>query len=215
MAVLPTQRHIAYRCPDCGEAVVGLVGRFALSANMLRLKCSCGSEMSLDMNIISGEKIRLSVPCLYCRQNHSYVVSETLFFDKDRFLLNCPYSGMDIAFLGEEDVVSHEIVRTGEELSTLMKNLEAEELSDLQPEDMDEGEVLPDPAVYNLLKFLIKDLEEEGNLHCPCGEGPYDIRFTDTGMQAFCERCGASYDFDVKTVTMAEEYLLIDSITLK
>lgn len=96
-----------------------------------------------------------------------------------------------------------------------MKNLEAEELSDLQPEDMDEGEVLPDPAVYNLLKFLIKDLEEEGNLHCPCGEGPYDIRFTDTGMQAFCERCGASYDFDVKTVTMAEEYLLIDSITLK
>lgn len=215
MAVLPTQRHIAYRCPDCGEAVVGLVGRFALSANMLRLKCSCGSEMSLDMNIISGEKIRLSVPCLYCRQNHSYVVSEALFFDKDRFLLNCPYSGMDIAFLGEEDVVSHEIVRTGEELSALMKNLEAEELSDLQPEDMDEGEVLPDPAVYNLLKFLIKDLEEEGNLHCPCGEGPYDIRFTDTGMQAFCERCGASYDFDVKTVTMAEEYLLIDSITLK
>lgn len=215
MAVLPTQRHIAYRCPDCGEAVVGLVGRFALSANMLRLKCSCGSEMSLDMNIISGEKIRLSVPCLYCRQNHSYVVSEALFFDKDRFLLNCPYSGMDIAFLGEEDVVNHEIQRSGEELAALMKNLEAEELSDLQPEDMDEAEVLPDPAVYNLLKFLIKDLEEEGNLHCPCGEGPYEIRFTDSGMQAFCERCGASYDFDVKTVTMAEEYLLIDSITLK
>ena len=215
MAVLPTQRHIAYRCPDCGEAVVGLVGRFALSANMLRLKCSCGSEMSLDMNIISGEKIRLSVPCLYCRQNHSYVVSEALFFDKDRFLLNCPYSGMDIAFHGEEDVVNHEIIRTGEELAALMKNLEAEELSDLQPEDMDEAEVLPDPAVYNLLKFLIKDLEEEGNLHCPCGEGPYDVRFTDSGMQAFCERCGASYDFDVKTVTMAEEYLLIDSITLK
>lgn len=215
MAVLPTQRHIAYRCPDCGEAVVGLVGRFALSANMLRLKCSCGSEMSLDMNIISGEKIRLSVPCLYCRQNHSYVVSEALFFDKDRFLLNCPYSGMDIAFLGDEDVVNHEIIRTGEELSALMKNLEAEELSDLQPEDMDESEVLPDPAVYNVLKFLIKDLEEEGNLHCPCGEGPYDIRFTDTGLQAFCERCGATYDFEAKTITMAEEYLLIDSITLK
>ena len=215
MAVLPTQRHIAYRCPDCGEAVVGLVGRFALSANMLRLKCSCGSEMSLDINIISGEKIRLSVPCLYCRQNHSYVVSEALFFDKDRFLLNCPYSGMDIAFLGEEDVVSHEILRTGEELAALMKNIEAEELSDLQPEDMDESEVLPDPAVYNVLKFLIKDLEEEGNLHCPCGEGPYDVRFTDTGLQAWCENCGATYDFDAKTTSIAEEYLQIDSITLK
>ena len=215
MAVLPTQRHIAYRCPDCGEAVVGLVGRFALSANMLRLKCSCGSEMSLDINIISDEKIRLSVPCLFCRQNHSYVVSEGLFFDKDRFLLNCPYSGMDIAFLGDEDVVNHEIIRTGEELSALMKNLEAEELSDIQPEDIDESEVLPDPAVYNTLKFLIKDLEEEGNLHCPCGEGPYDLRFTDSGLQAFCENCGATHNFEAKTVTIAEEYLSIDSLTLK
>lgn len=215
MAVLPKQRHIAYRCPDCGSAVVGLVGRFALSANMLRLKCSCGSEMSLDINITNDDKIRLSVPCLFCRQNHSYLVSEAIFFEKDRFLLNCPYSGMDIAFLGDEDAVNEEIERTGAELSELMKNLEAEELSDLQPEDMDENEVLPDPAVYSTLKFLIQDLHEEGKLHCPCGSGPYDLRFTDNGLQAFCESCGASHDFNVKTVTLAEEYLSIDELTLK
>ena len=215
MAVSPKQRHIAYRCPDCGEATVGLVGKFALSANMLRLKCSCGSEYSLDISIAGDGKIRLSVPCLFCRQDHSYVVSEGLFFDKEKFLLGCPYSGMDIAFIGTEDAVSEELTRTGEELSALMKNLEAEELSDIQPQDMNEGEVLPDPAVYDTLRFVVKDLESDGRLHCPCGIGPYDLRFTDGGLQVWCDNCGATHDFKVTSPTIAEEYLSLDSLTLK
>lgn len=215
MAVSPKQRHIAYRCPDCGSAVVGLVGRFALSANMIRLKCSCGSEQSLDMNVSAGDKVRLSVPCLFCKQNHSYVVSESLFFDKDRFLLNCPYSGMDIAFIGEEDSVNNDIIRTGEELAALLKNLEAEELSDIQPQEMNDAEILPDPAVYDTLRFVVKDLEAEGNVHCPCSEGPYDLRFMEGGIQVFCENCGASHDFKVTSPTIAEEYISLSSITLK
>mgnify|MGYP003294672595 CR=1 FL=1 len=47
MILSPKETVIAYRCPDCGEATVGLVGRFALSANMVRLKCSCSSERSI------------------------------------------------------------------------------------------------------------------------------------------------------------------------
>ena len=215
MSILPTQRHIAYRCPDCGAAVVGLVGRFALSANMLRLKCSCGSEHTLDINITGDEKIRLSVPCLFCKQNHSYVISDTLFFDRERFLLNCPYSGMDIAFIGSEDVVNEELNRTGAELETLLKNLEAEELSDIQPQDMNEAEILPDPAVYDTLRFVLMDLCDEGKVKCPCGEGPYDIRFTDNGVQAWCEKCGATHDFKVTSPTIAEEYLALDELILK
>ena len=215
MAVLPIQRHIAYRCPSCGNAVIGLIGRFALAANMLRVKCSCGSEHTLDMSVTREKKVRLSVPCLFCRQNHSYVVSEGLFFDKDKFLLNCPYSGMDIAFIGDESAVREELSRTGEELSALMKNLEAEELSDIQPQDMSEEEVLPDPAVYDTLRFVIKDLEDEGKLSCPCGKGPYDLRFTDSGMQVWCGSCGATHDFKVNSPSIAEEYLSLEEITLK
>ncbi len=215
MAVLPTQRHIAYRCPDCGSAVIGIIGRFALAANMLRVKCSCGSEHTLDINIAGGEKVRLSVPCLFCRQNHSFVVNESLFFDKDRFLLNCPYSGMDIAFIGDEETVRAELNRTGEELEALMKNLEAEELSDIQPQDMGEDEILPDPAVYDTLRFVVKDLEEEGHLKCPCGNGPYDLRFTYGGLQVWCESCGASHDFKVGSPTIAEEFLTLDELILK
>lgn len=215
MAVALKHRNIAYRCPDCGSAVVGLVGRFALEANMIRLKCSCGSEHTLDISISKGDKIRLSVPCLFCRQNHSYVVSESLLFEKDRFLLNCPYAGMDIAFIGDEEIVSNDLSRTADELSALLKNLEAEELSDIQPQDMNEEEILPDPAVYDTLRFLTMDLFANGKLHCPCGEGPYDLRFIDSGIQLYCENCGAVHDFKVSSPTMAEEYLQLDELTLK
>ena len=214
MAFIPKQRNIAYRCPGCGSAVIGLVGKFALHANMLRLKCSCGDEQSLDITMSDG-KVRLSVPCLFCRQNHSYVVSEALFFENDRFLLNCPYSNLDIAIIGDEETVKQELERTEAELNMLMKNLEAEELSDIQPEDMPEAEILPDPAVYDTLRFVVKDLEAEGKLNCPCGKGPYDLRFTDGGMQVWCESCGATYDFSATSPTMAEEYLDLDEIKLK
>ncbi len=215
MAVVLKQRNIAYRCPDCGNAVVGLVGKFALSANMIRLKCSCGSDHTLDISITKGDKIRLSVPCLFCRQNHSYIVGESLFFEKDRFLLNCPYAGMDIAFIGDEDNVNSDISRTADELNTLLKNLEADELSDIQPQDMSEDEILPDPAVYDTLRFVVMDLFANGKLHCPCGEGPYDLRFIDTGIQVFCDKCGAVHDFQVTSPTIAEEFLQLDELTLK
>ena len=35
---------IAYRCPECGASVVGMVGIFTLSADMIRLKCPCGKS---------------------------------------------------------------------------------------------------------------------------------------------------------------------------
>ena len=215
MVIQPKQRNIAYRCPECGTSILGIVGKFALKANMLRLKCDCENAPSLDINITNEGKIRLSVPCLFCKQNHSFLVSESVFFDKDLFLLNCPYSGMDIAFIGDDASISNELKRTEEEIKRLMASLEAEELSDIQPQDMNEDEILPDPAVYDTLRFVVKDLEEEGRIKCPCGDGEYDLRFTDSGIEVYCAKCGASHAFSASSPTMAEEYLGLDELTLK
>lgn len=215
MILEPKQRNIAYRCQKCGVPTVGMIGKFALHANMIRLRCTCGEESSLDINITGDKKIRLSVPCLFCRQNHNYVVSESIFFDKDRFLLNCPYTGMDISFIGDEDGVKKELERTELELTRLLASFEAEELSDIQPEDMNDEEILPDPAVYDTLRFLVKDLEAEGKIFCPCGNGSYDLRFVDGGVEVYCERCGGSYKFSATTPAIAEEYLTTDEIKLK
>ena len=215
MVIKPKQRNIAYRCPECGTTILGLVGKFALHANMLRLKCTCENAESLDINITNDGKLRLSVPCLFCKQNHNYVVSENIVFERELFLLNCPYSGMDIAFIGDDKKIEGELSRTEAEISRLMASLEAEELSDIQPEDMTEDEILPDPAVYDTLRFIVKDLEEEGHVKCLCQNGKYDLRFVDEGLQVFCDNCGATHTFRVTTPSLSEEYLGLDSLELK
>jgi hypothetical protein len=96
-----------------------------------------------------------------------------------------------------------------------MAGLEAEELSDIQPQEMQEGEILPDPAVYDTIRFLVKDLESDGCVKCPCGDGEYDLRFIEGGVQIYCEKCGATKDIPATSVTIAEEYLGLDEIILK
>ncbi len=205
--------QIAYRCHGCGTATVGFLGGLGAVSDMLRLKCECG-ESALDIKKQPDGKVMLSVPCVYCKSNHSYMVSPDVLLRDEPTRFNCPYSGMGITYIGDEETVSSEVERSAEELSRVMMSLEAESLSDIQPQEIAEDSVPPDPSIYDTLNFLLKDLEDAGAVKCPCGEGEYDLRFTDDGMQVYCKRCGASYDFHAKSVSVAEEYLTLDSITL-
>ncbi len=207
------QSRIAYRCPHCTETVFGLLGRFALSADMLRLRCPCG-EASLDIQVRKDKKLQLSVPCVFCKKNHTYVLSPDLVFDRDRFLLSCPYANMDIAFLGDADKVEEDAARTGEQLQRLLSDMEAQTLSDIQPQDMDPAEILPDAQIYDTVRFVVRELEAEGNIDCPCHSGAYDLRFTDGGIEVFCPACGASHTFAAQSASAAQDYVTLDRLLL-
>lgn len=211
MATKRTQ--IAYRCHDCAVATVGFLGGLSAVSDMLRLKCECGGS-ALDIKKQNDGKVSLSVPCVYCKTNHSYVVSNNIMQRDELTKFSCPYSGMGIAFIGDEESVSKEVENSAEELSRIMTSLEAETVSDIQPQDVGEDSMPPDPAIYDTLNFVVRDLEADNAVKCPCANGPYDLRFTDDGMQVYCKSCGATYDFYAKSVSVAEEYLTIDSITL-
>ena len=212
MAIRRTQ--IAYRCPDCATATVGFLGGLSAVSDMLRLKCSCG-ESALDIKKQSDGKVNLSVPCVYCKSNHSFVVAAEIIGRDEPAKFSCPYSGMGIAFIGDEESVAKEIDNSAEELSRIMTSLEAETVSDIQPQDVGEDSMPPDPAIYDTLNFVLRDLEAEHAVRCPCDNGSYDLRFTDDGMQVWCKNCGATYNFYARSVSVAEEYLTLDSITLK
>lgn len=213
MIASPGQTHIAYICPECGQAIYGFIGKFALSANMLRIKCSCGhSAMEITLN--SDNKVRISAPCVFCKQNHNFVVSQSLFFSRDLFLLNCPYSNMDICFIGEKDKTDKELLRVSGEIENLINMLEAESIKDIQPEDLEEDEVLPDPTLYDAIRFLIRELEVDGNIDCPCHKGEYELRFVKEGIEVFCSDCNATYLFNLTSPSASEDYIKLSSILL-
>ncbi|MBQ9070930.1 MAG: hypothetical protein IJY23_06250 [Clostridia bacterium] len=214
MAIQKKHTHIAYRCPECGTVIYGLVGEFALDASMMRLNCTCGKS-SLDITPTNDKKIKLSVPCVLCKENHNFIVSPTLFFDREIFLGGCPYANIDILFIGGKDKVDSAVEENEKALKKLIGDMGVEALEDLQPIDMDEDEILPDAAVYDLIRFVVKDLEAEGRVDCPCHSGRYDLRYAPGGIQVFCEDCGATYFFSCASAAAAEDYLDINEISLK
>ncbi len=208
------QTNVAYRCPECGTVVGGFVGKFALAANLLRLKCPC-DKSALDISVTNDKKIRLSVPCLFCRQNHNFTVSQPIFYERDLFLLGCPYANMDIGFLGEEKAVNEALSSSGRVLGRLIADLGCDEVRDIQPQDMPDEEILPDAEMYDLARFLEKELEADGKIHCPCGAGDYDLRFCPEGIEIYCKNCGATHIFRAQSAAQIEEFLGTDEIFLK
>ena len=207
------KNQIAYRCPECGTATVGLLGRLADVTDMLRLKCTCG-ESALEIKKTSTG-VRLSIPCVFCKSSHTYNLSSDI---PDREILTklpCPYANMDIAFIGSAEDVERETERTADELARVIASFEGETLADIQPGSCDSDEGVTDPQVYDTINFLLRDLESDGLVKCPCGDGKYDLRFTSLGIEVYCERCGASHAFTAKTAAMAEDYLSLDSLLLK
>lgn len=207
------RQQVAYRCPECGVATVGFLGGLTAVSDMLRLKCECGKS-ALDIKREAESKVRLDVPCVYCRNQHTFLLRAGIVMREATTRLSCPHSLQDILFIADADNMQAELDRSSEELGRILSAFEAEELSDIQPKDMDEDDVPPDPAIYDVLNFLVRDLSEAGKIHCPCGRGGYELRFCDEGAQVYCTECGTTYTFYANSASAAEQYLTMDSITL-
>ena len=113
---------IAYRCPHCTESVFSIVGVFTLSGDLIRLKCAC-EESDLLIERTSEGKLRLTVPCLVCPKPQTFTVSPGAFFDREMLTLPCPYTGLDIAFIGTTENVKNAIEETGKQVLQILREL--------------------------------------------------------------------------------------------
>lgn len=198
---------VAYRCPECGSWVSSIVGIFSLSADMLRLKCPCGGSET-TMVYTRDKKVRLTVPCFLCPNPHSFTVSHGAFFDKDLLALPCAYSGIDICFLGERDAVLSAEEESDKELGMLI-----EEAGGTNPFGRKQKEedlpVFSDPQILEIVSFVIRDLDEEGEISCRCPEyeGSYTVDVTPDGVCVSCERCKAKKLIPVTSTISAQAFL--------
>ncbi|MBR2293084.1 MAG: hypothetical protein IKA44_02080 [Clostridia bacterium] len=212
MVLQPKQTTVAYRCPHCGAGVMSVVGIFNLSADMLKLKCSCGES---EMTVVYGKdgKIRFTVPCILCPTPHNFSVSSSLFFGKDLFVLPCPYSDINIAMMGDTNHVKAELSRTELELLDLLEENGLENFEAFRSE-----QTLSDPQVTEIVTYVIKELDAEGRIHCRCAEGEegdYDAEICADGVKVTCNRCGATKLIPTDSMIGAHEFLNADSLELE
>ena len=159
-------------------------------------------------------KIRLKVPCLICPNGHSYTVGRNIFFGRDVFVLPCPVSDINICFMGRVDHVKFELSRTELELLQILEENGVDSFSALHGE---EEEVLSDPQIAEIVRFVIHDLEAENKIYCKCADhdGEYDCTLMEEGILVFCKKCGASRIIPVDSMLGAQAFLDCDSLYLE
>ena len=221
---------VAYRCPDCGGGILSAVGLFNLSADMVKLKCTCGkSELKIVYN--RDGTVRLTVPCLLCAQPHTFTVKSNLFFSDELFVLPCPYSDVNICFTGEMNRVKAELARTELELLDMLEENGITDFSALHGDEKDLG----DPQILDIVLFVIDDLDAEGKIYCRCHPDPamadaapaaeygewneeasrYEAEITDEGIKLTCRVCGASRVIPTDSMLAAHAFLNADSLHLE
>lgn len=199
---------VAYRCPSCGAGVMSLVGAFALSADMMKLKCSCGGSEMLIM-YGSDRRVRLTVPCLFCSTPHHFTLGSSVFFGRELFAFGCPYTGLDICFIGGRGAVGQALERSEKELLELLGDTSPEQFTKLKADS------ITDPQVYDIVNFVVRDLEADGKIHCFCQDGgDYRVRIEDDAVRVICARCGAMKEFPADSIGAANEFLNADELIL-
>ena len=221
---------VAYRCPACGGGIMSAVGLFNLSADMVKLKCTCGKS---ELKIIYDRNgtVRLTVPCLICSQPHSFTVKSNLFFSEELFVLPCPYSDINICVTGEMNRVTAELARTELELLDMLEENGITDFSALHGDERDLG----DPQILDIVLFVIDDLDAEGKIFCRCHPDPtlengipaedygewnedesrYEAEITDDGIKLTCRLCGASRVIPTDSMLSAHAFLNADSLHLE
>ena len=203
---------VAFRCSECGSSVRSMVGVFALTADMMRLKCPCGGS-DLMMVMTKDRKVRLTVPCLVCPTPHVFTVSAQVFYGRGLFALACPYSGLDLCFVGSEK----EVVAASEASDRQLEEM----LGDNTIADVTEARRSPfmtDPQIREIVTFVVADLADEGKIECKCPEGElgdYRAEVLDDRIVVRCLKCGAAAVIPANSFTAANDFLSVDHLRLE
>ena len=214
MVLEPKQTTVAYRCPHCGAGIMSAVGLFALTADRIKLKCTC-KKSELDIVYSKEGKVRLTVPCIFCPKPHTFTLQSSLFFGKELFSLQCPYSDFNIAHTGELNAVKGELAKGELELLDLMEQSGLQNFDSLHNDE----ETLSDPQIQEIVMFVINDLDAEGKIYCKCDPADncreYDAEIEDEGIRVSCRKCAASRFIPTDSRLGAHAFLNADALHLE
>ncbi len=184
------KRSLAFLCPACRQAVILERSVFELAASNSRLSCPCGkSALTID---VMGDRVRLTVPCLLCEEEHTVTCSTHAFLHEKTLAFSCAASGLDCCYVGEEGPVF-----------AAMKRLE-ETVDQLESEAGDQGTFLNDVVMEEILSE-IRDIGQRDGISCTCGSREWKLKINYSSVELFCAQCGAALRIPAATLSDVED----------
>ncbi len=227
MVLNAKETTLAYRCPVCGKFILGLVGLFTLSGDLIKLKCDCGGS-ELTIAYTADRKLRITVPCLFCPSPHSYLLSSDAFFDRELLALTCTLSSVDVCFIGKKEKVLEAAKASDRELLALLEEMGFDSFgeflsgrsaaTDGSGDNVDREYRMDYAQIEEIVRFMLVELAEDGDILCGCREGDtarYDFEFCGDSVRIFCHTCGCETSIPMSSTLAANAFLHTDRIILE
>ena len=169
------KRTIAYLCPECRQAVVAEKTVFSLAAAPGKIPCPCGkSALKTEM---MGDRVKLTVPCLFCGREHTVTCSTHAFLHEKTLAFSCAASGLDCCYVGEEGPVF-----------AALKRLE-EAVDKLEAQAGEKGTFLDELVMHEVLSE-IRDIAQRDGISCTCGSHRWNLQVSYGSVDLICAACG-------------------------
>ena len=194
------KRFIAFICPECRQPVILERTVFQLAASGSRLPCPCGKS-GVDVAIM-GDKVRLTVPCLFCEEEHTVTCSTQAFLREKTLAFSCANSGLDCCYVGEEEGVFAAMRRLEETVDRMEENAAAQ------------GTFLNDLVMEEILGE-IRDIGQRDGISCTCGCRDWKIKINYSSVELFCGRCEGALRIPAATISDIEDLCCKPTLTIR
>lgn len=194
------KRTLAYFCPDCRQAVVAERTAFSLAAGPASIPCPCGKSALKTEPL--GERMKLTVPCLFCGKEHTVTCDTHAFFHQKALAFSCGASGLDCCYVGEEGAVFAALER----LEGAMDKLGA-------PGD-DKGTFLDEIIMHEILSEL-KDIAQRGGVSCACGSKDWRLQVNFSSVDLICAHCGGALRLPAATADDLEDLCCKQTLVIR
>ena len=193
------KRTLAYLCPSCRQSVAVERSIFQLAASANELPCPCGkSSLRVEM---MGDRVRLTVPCLFCGKDHSVTCSSHAFLHEKVLAFSCAASGLDCCYVGEEGPVF-----------AALKRLE-EAVDKLEAQAGEKGTFLDELVMHEVLSE-IKDIAQRGGISCTCGSRNWKLQVNYSSVDLFCADCGGAMRIQAATASDIDDICCKDKLVI-
>lgn len=197
--VQENKRTLAYICPSCHQSVIVERSVFQLAASANELPCPCGkSALRVEM---MGDRVKLTVPCLFCQTEHTVTCSAKAFLHEKALAFSCGASGLDCCYVGEEGPVFAAVRRL-------------EEAVDKLEQDAGEKGAFLDELVMHEVLSELRDIAARGGISCACGSKRWKMQVNYSSIDLFCADCGAAMRIPAATASDIDDICCKNTIVI-